>query len=129
MTTSTPIKTVVKAVEPTRWADHNAVTFTGRVLHAEIVPGKYGDFLALDIITRPMKDDEESSVVLHLSSSQLVGFYNSGGIPTGRSVTVTGNLAGIEASYVKDGETVLLKRPRIRMGDHFLQWGAKPAAK
>ena len=132
-TPSKPRPVVVKPnqaqAQPTRWADANTVTFTGRVLHAEVVDGRYGEFLSLDVISRPVQDDEDSSVVVHLKSSNLVGFFNSGGIPTGRTVTVTGNLQRVESTYTKNGETIALKRPRIVLGDSFIQFGPKPAQK
>ena len=134
MTTSTPKRVVVSNRQPeqqTRWADANTMTFAGRVFNAELIEGRYGQFVAIDIITRPVKDDDDSQVVVHLNSSQLVPFFEAGGIPTGRSVTVTGNMTSLESSYTdkQTGEVMLLKRPRINLGDAFCQWGPKPAAK
>jgi len=106
------------------------MTFTGHVFHAELVTGPYSEFVSLDIISRPVKDDDDSSVVIHLTSSQLVNFFKAGAIPNGRVVTVTGNMTGIESSYTnKDGEVMPLSRTRILLGEHILQWGHKPAAK
>ena len=131
MTTSSPKRVIVRPAQadatPTRWADPNTVTFTGRVHHAEVVKGRYGDFLSLDIITRPIQDDDDSSLVIHVSSSQLVRFYEAGGIPTGRTATITGVLQRLETTYEKDGKTVPLKRPRMVLGDSFVQWGPKPS--
>ena len=133
MTTTSKPRTVVRRPEelPTRWADANTMTFSGRVFNAELIEGRYGQFVALDIITRTVKDDDDSQVVVHLNSSQLVPFFEAGGIPAGRNVTVTGNMTSVESSYTnkETGEVMLLKRPRINLGDSFVQWGSKPAAK
>ena len=134
ISTAKATRTVVRRSEDqpaTRWADANTMTFAGRVFNAELVEGRYGQFLALDIITRTVKDEDDSQVVIHLNSSQLVPFYEAGGIPTGRNVTVTGNMTGMEFSYTnkETGEVMLLKRPRINLGDAFVQWGSKPIAK
>ena len=133
--TTTPSKTTVvvrrQDEAPTRWADANTMTFTGRVFNAELVAGRYGEFVSLDVITRPVQDDDSSQVVIHLNSSQLVAFYKAGGIPSGRVVTVTGNMTGLETSYTnkETGEIIPLKRARIRLGDSFCQWGPKPTQK
>lgn len=131
MTISTPsTSTVVSDLTPTRWADANAVTFTGRVFNAELVEGRYGEFIAMDVITRPVQDDDDSQVVLHFNSSALVNFFKAGGIPTGRAVTVTGNMTGIQATYTdKDGLIIPLKRARVLLGETICQWGAKPSKK
>jgi len=131
MTTSTPsTSTVVSQQAPTRWADANSVTFTGRVANAELVSGRYGEFVSLSVLSRPVQDDDDSQVAVVFNSSQLVPFFKSGGIPVGRAVTVTGNMAGIEASYTnKDGVIVPLKRPRVRLNESIVQWGQKPSRK
>ena len=130
MTTSTPVSTVVSQQSPTRWADANSVTFTGRVANAELVSGRYGEFVSLSVLSRPVQDDDDSQVAVVFNSSQLVPFFKAGGIPVGRAVTVTGNMAGIEASYTtKDGVIVPLKRPRIRLNESIVQWGQKPSRK
>jgi hypothetical protein len=131
MTTSTPVSTTVAQQSPTRWADANTVTFSGRVYNAELVNGRYGEFVSLSIITRPVQDDDSSQLVVVMNSSQLVNYFKAGGIPTGRVVTVTGNMSGIETSYTNKstGEIVPLQRARVRLAEAFCQWGAKPAKK
>lgn len=131
MTTSVVTPAANQQQQPTRWADPNSMTFTGRVFNAELVQGRYGEFISLDVITRPIQDDDGSQVVVHVNSSQLVPFFKAGGVPSGRLVTLTGNMTGIEATYTnkETGEIIPLKRSRIRLGDAFFQWGAKPTAK
>ncbi len=132
MTTSTPVSTSAAVAQqaPTRWADSNSVTFTGRVFNAELVEGRYGEFVAMDVITRPVQDDDSSQVVVHFNSSALVNFFKAGGIPTGRVVTVTGNMTGVQATYTsKDGLIVPLKRARVLLGETICQWGPKPSKK
>jgi len=132
MTTSTPSTSTVVAQQqaPTRWADANSTTFTGRVFNAELVEGRYGEFVAMDVITRPVQDDDQSQVVVHFNSSALVNFFKAGGIPTGRVVTVTGNMTGVQATYTdKDGLIVPLKRARVLLGETICQWGPKPSKK
>ena len=131
MTTSTPVATPSTQQQPARWADANSMTFTGRVFHAELVTGRYGEFVSVDVISRPVEGDDDSSVILHFNSSSLVPFFKAGGVPTGRVVTVTGAMTGIESSYTdkQSGEVLPLKRQRIRLGETILSWGPKPAAK
>ena len=83
-TATTPVVVNAAPQQITRWADANSVTFTGRVFNAELVQGRYGEFVALDIITRPVQDDDDSQVVIHLNSNNLVAFFKADGIPTGR---------------------------------------------
>ena len=130
-TATTPVVVNAAPQQITRWADANSVTFTGRVFNAELVQGRYGEFVALDIITRPVQDDDDSQVVIHLNSNNLVAFFKAGGIPNGRVATVTGNLVGVESTYTDKatGEIRPLKRSRIRLGESFVVWGPKPTRK
>lgn len=118
------------ATQPKLWADPNTVVFTGRVLHAELVEGRYGQFIAVDVISRPVEDDDSSAVTIHFNSSSLVPFFKAGGVPAGRSVTVTGAMQGVSCSFTnKQGEVLPLKRPIIRLGEVILAWGGKPSKK
>lgn len=132
MTISTPVSTSVAPQQaPTRWADANTVTFAGRVASAELIKGRYGEFIAITVLSRPVQDDDSSQVAVVFNSSQLVPFFKAGGVPVGRAVTVTGNLSGIETSYTdrSTGEVVPLQRVRIRLAESICQWGQKPSRK
>jgi len=45
----------------------------------------------------------------------LMALQRKGGLPNGREVTVTGHISGITEVYQKDGQTLLLKRPQIKL--------------
>ena len=130
-TATSSVATTAASQQLTRWADANSTTVTGRVFNAELVNGRYGEFVSIDIITRPVQGDDDSQVVVHLNSSSLVPFFKAGGVPTGRVVTATGNFTGIESFYTDKatGEIKPLRRPRIRLGDAFVQWGPKPSSR
>ena len=53
-----------------------------------------------------------------------MALHRKGGLPNGREVTVTGHISGISEVYQKDGQTLLRKRPEIKLtGAQILDGG------
>jgi len=105
------------------YAQFNSFTVNGRILASEIVsrPGK--EFLSVTLITAPA-DDSEGMTVTFTNSNGLMALAKAGGLPVGRMVTVTGHIASIHETYTnKDGEVVMLKRPRIHLVDAAIPTG------
>jgi len=105
------------------YAQFNSFTATGRILASEVVPTKKGDeFLSVTVITAPV-DDSDGITITFNNSNGLMALAKKGGLPAGRIVTVTGHIASIHETYVKDGETRMLKRPRIHLVDAAIPTG------
>ena len=106
------------------YAQFNSFTVAGRILASEVVTTKKGDeFLSVTVITAPV-DDSEGMTVTFNNSNGLLALAKKGGLPVGRQVTVTGHIASVHETYTnKDGEVVMLKRPRIHLVDAAIPTG------
>ena len=98
------------------YASFNTLTITGRVAHAELVDGKYGEFLAVTLLTE-LKDDSPAVAVRFNNTNGLLSLYKGGYLDNGRSVTVTGHLESFTELYFdkKTGKTRRLQRPRLQL--------------
>ena len=114
------------------YANFNTATFQGRILASEVVTTKAGkEFLSVTVITNPL-DDSEGMTVTFTNSNGLMGLAKKGGLDVGRQVTVTGHIASIHETYEKDGQVMMLKRPRIHIIDAAIPTGglgATPSTK
>ena len=113
------------------YASFNTLTITGRVSHAELVDGKYGEFLAVTLLTE-LKDDASAIAVQFNNTNGLLSLYKSGWLNNGRSVTVTGHLESFTELYFdkKSGKTKRLQRPRLNLSKaQVLDGGMGPGAK
>ena len=105
------------------YAQFNSFTVNGRILASEIVSRPNAEFLSVTLITAPA-DDSEGMTVTFTNSNGLMALAKAGGLPVGRMVTVTGHIASIHETYTnKDGEVVMLKRPRIHLVDAAIPTG------
>ena len=98
------------------YASFNTLTITGRVSHAELVEGKYGEFLAVTLLTE-LKDETPAVAVQFNNTNGLLSLYKGGYLNNGRSVTVTGHLESFTELYFdkKTGKTRRLQRPRLQL--------------
>lgn len=113
------------------YAQFNSLTITGRVSHAELVEGKYGEFLAVTLLTE-LKDDASAIAVQFNNTNGLLSLYKSGWLNNGRSVTVTGHLESFTELYFdkKSGKTKRLQRPRLSLSKAVVfDGGLGPAKK
>lgn len=98
------------------YAQFNSVTITGRVSHAEIVQGQYGEFLAVTLLSELVNDGKAIAVQFNTTNG-LMSLFKSDWLPNGRSVTVTGHLKAFAETYFdkKEGKTKMLQRPRLTL--------------
>ena len=109
--------------EYTNYAQMNTFTVQGRVLNAEVVDGKYGEFLSVAVITVGKTDGQEFLVKFNDSGS-ILGLQKSGWLPSGRVITVTGHIESLSETYEKDGQTQLRKRPEMKLTSVIIPDGA-----
>ena len=111
------------------YANFNSSTFQGRIFDATVAEGKYGEFVAITIITN-LSDDSEGVTVTFNNSNGLLSLAKKGHLTKGRMVHVTGHISGVTEVYEKDGVVQLLKRPRLTLDSNTAQLvlGAKPDA-
>ena len=95
-------------------ASFNTLTITGRVYHAEVVNGQYGEFLAVSLMTE-LTDDGASVCVQFNNTNGLLSLAKKGWLNNGRRVTVTGHLKSFTELYFdkKLGKTKRLKNARL----------------
>ncbi len=96
------------------YASFNTLTITGRVYHAEIVNGQYGEFLAVTLMTE-LHDEGASVCVTFNNTNGLLSLAKKGWLNNGRRVTVTGHLKSFTELYFdkKLGKTKRLKNARL----------------
>jgi len=106
------------------YAQFNSFTVQGRILNSEIVSAGGKEFLSCTLITAPM-DDSEGMTVTFTNSNGLMRLAESGGLPKGRMVTLTGHIKSVHETYTNttNGEIVMLKRPRVHMIDVSIPTG------
>ena len=96
------------------YANFNTSTFQGRVFDATVTEGRYGEFVAITIITN-LSDDSEGVTVTFNNSNGLLTLAKKGHLTKGRMVHVTGHISGVSEVYEKDGQVQLRKRPQISL--------------
>jgi len=111
------------------YANFNTATFEGRIFDVTIVDGKYGEFLAVTVITN-LVDGGEGITVTFNNSNGLLKLHKDGYLNKGRRVHVTGAISDISQVYEKDGELQLRKRPQLALDSKTVQvkLGASPAS-
>jgi hypothetical protein len=98
------------------YAQFNTLTITGRLSHAELVDGQYGEFLAVTLLTELV--DEAAAVAVQFNTTNgLMSLYKKGWLNNGRRVTVTGHLESFTELYLdkKTGKRRMLQRPRLQL--------------
>jgi hypothetical protein len=116
----------------TSYAQFNTLTITGRVNHAEIVTGQYGEFLALTLLSELVSDAEPIAIKIRSNNGLMKAFHN-GNLPNGRRLTVTGHLSGMSELFLNKttGKRAVRKRPEISMTNVVIMdggYGPKPKA-
>jgi hypothetical protein len=98
------------------YAQFNSITITGRVSHAEVIQGQYGEFLAVTLLSELVNDGKAIAVQFNTTNG-LLSLYKSGWLTNGRSVTVTGHLKSFAETYFnkETGKTSMLQRPRLTL--------------
>ena len=98
------------------YAQFNSITITGRVSHAEMVKGQYGEFLAVTLLSELVNDGTAIAVQFNTTNG-LMSLFKSGYLTNGRSVTVTGHLKSFAETYFnkETGKRAILQRPRLTL--------------
>ena len=98
------------------YAQFNSITITGRVSHAELVKGQYGEFLAVTLLSELVNDGTAVAVQFNTTNG-LMSLFKSGWLTNGRSVTVTGHLKSFAETYFnkQTGKRAILQRPRLTL--------------
>ena len=92
------------------YAQFNTITITGRLSHAEVVQGQYGEFLAVTLLSELVNDSKAIAVQFNNANGLLTLFKTDRLLP-GRSITVTGHLAGFAETYFdkKEGKVASME--------------------
>ena len=111
------------------YANFNTASFEGIIFDVTVVDGKYGEFLAVTVITN-LIDDGDGITVTFNNSNGLLKLHKDGFLNKGRRVHVTGAITEISQVYEKDGELQLRKRPQLALDSKTVQvkLGALPAS-
>ena len=97
------------------FAMFNSFVVDGVISNISELDGEYGKCIAITLITHLMNEDEGCTVEF-IHSNGLMALYQQGFLPTGRRVTCTGQIKSVAETYVsKDGEVIMLKRPKITL--------------
>ena len=105
------------------YAQFNSFAVDGVISNISEVSGKNGDYIAVTLITNLMNEDEGCTVEF-TNSDGLMALYQKGFLPKGRRVTVTGHIRTVAETYTnKQGEVVMLKRPKISLVDAAIPTG------
>ena len=105
------------------YAQFNSFAVDGVISNVALVNGKNGEYIAVTLITNLMNEDEGCNVEF-TNSDGLMALYNNGKLPKGRRVTVTGHIRTVAETYTnKEGEVVMLKRPKITLVDAQIPTG------
>lgn len=105
------------------YAQFNSFAVDGVISNVALVNGKNGEYIAVTLITNLMNEDEGCNVEF-TNSDGLMALYQKGFLPTGRRVTVTGHIRTVAETYTnKEGEVVMLKRPKITLVDAQIPTG------
>ena len=100
----------------TRYSQFNALTVTGRIFNAEVVPNTGQPFLSVSVISTATKDGTDV-VYKFTNSNGLLALHQKGFFGTGREVTITGHISDVSQVYTdrKTGEVKLRKYPEINL--------------
>ena len=99
------------------YAQFNSITITGRVSHAELVEGQYGEFLAVTLLSELVNDGTAMWRCSSTPPMACMSLYKKGWLTNGRSVTVTGHLKSFAETYFnkQTGKRAILQRPRLTL--------------
>ena len=106
------------------YAAFNSLTITGRISHTDLVEGKYGEFVAVTLLTELQNDAQ--AIAVQFNSKDLIALQKGGYLNNGRQLTVVGHLKSFTELYFdkKAGKTKRLQRPRLELDNVVLMPGA-----
>ena len=105
------------------YAQFNSFAVDGVISNVSTINGKNGEYIAVTLITNLMNEDEGCPVEF-TDSDGLMALAQKGYLPKGRRVTVTGHIRTVAETYTsKEGEVIMLKRPKITLVDAQIPTG------
>ena len=106
----------------------NSASFQGRIFDATVTEGKFGEFVAITVITN-LADDDGGCTITFNNSNGLLALAKKGHLTRGRMVHVTGAITGVSETYQdKQGAWQVRKRPQLTLDSKTAQLmlGAAP---
>ena len=136
MTTTTPTKLLAKTVVsseaklPKNYAGFNTATIEGIIYHAELATNNGDEFVVVQIIQN-LQNDDVGCVFQFTTASGVLKLFRDGFLTVGRRVHLTGHMKEITSVYTneKTGETMLRKRPLVKMDKTTLTLAPMPSKK
>ena len=105
------------------YASFNSFAIDAVISNISEVDGKNGKYIAVSLISNLMNEDEGVTIEF-TNSDGLMALYQKGFLPKGRRVTCTGHIKSVAETYVsKEGEVIMLKRPKITLVDAQIPTG------
>lgn len=114
------------------YANFNSVSITAGVVNVRIVPGQYGEFADITLISN-LTDGDESAISIQFTDSKelLLKAKSENWFVKGRKVTLVGHISSISEYYEDEatGELLPRKRPLVTLTDVHVPdggWGTIP---
>lgn len=94
--------------------DFNTINVTGRICFIERVTFEGDSWLKVVLISNCQKD---SATTFTFNTTKLDGLFNSGYLPVGRTVTISGRIKSVASHYFdeKSGSEKALKNPNVHL--------------
>ena len=102
------------------YQNFNTASFQGRLVDATVAEGKYGEFVAITVITN-LTDDSDGVTVTFNNSNGLLALAKKGYLTRGRMLHITGHISKVSEVYEKDGQMQLRKRPQLTLDSSTAQ--------
>jgi hypothetical protein len=107
--------------------DFQSTTIHGRIAYMEMGTYQEQEFLS---VTLAHTISENTDVRIRFTNSNgLLTAFRNGNLVIGQELTVSGNIKGIRAFYMKDDELTPLKYPELHLRCTGYIFGSKPQVK
>lgn len=107
--------------------DLQSVTLHGRIAHMEVVQYNDQEFLSVSLMHTISETTDVR--VRFTNSNGLLTAYRNGTVVVGQELTISGNIKGIRAFYMKDDVLTPLKQPEFQFRCMSYAFGSKPQPK
>jgi hypothetical protein len=110
-----------------KYADFQQVVFHGRIAYMEAVNYDGKEFLAVTLMHTLSETTDLR--IRFTNGNGLLTAYRNGNLVVGQELTISGNIKGIRAFYMKEDELVPLKHPELQVRCMGYVFGSKPEQK
>ena len=107
--------------------DFQQITLHGRIAHMELVDYQEQQFLSV-VLAHTISENTDVRVRFTNSNGLLTAF-NNGNLVVGQELTISGNIKGFRAFYMKDDALTPLKYPELQLRCTGYIFGSKPQVK